>query len=33
MRCYIAAVEQNEGHVFRGQRSDIPIENIIKAGT
>jgi 1H-pyrrole-2-carbonyl-[peptidyl-carrier protein] chlorinase len=32
MRRYIAAVEQNERHVFRGQLSDIPIEDILKAG-
>jgi FADH2 O2-dependent halogenase len=32
MRRYIEAVEQNEGHVFRGQLSDIPIEDILTAG-
>ncbi len=32
MRRYIEAVEQNEKHVFRGQLSDIPIEDILKAG-
>jgi 1H-pyrrole-2-carbonyl-[peptidyl-carrier protein] chlorinase len=31
MRRYIEAVEQNEKHVFRGQLSDIPIEDILKA--
>jgi FADH2 O2-dependent halogenase len=30
MRRYIAVVEQNEGHVFRGQLSDIPIDDILK---
>ena len=30
MRRYIEAVEQNEKHVFRGQLSDIPIEDILK---
>ena len=30
MRRYISAVEQNEGHVFRGQLSDIPIHDILK---
>jgi 1H-pyrrole-2-carbonyl-[peptidyl-carrier protein] chlorinase len=29
MRRYIAVVEQNEGHVFRGQLSDIPIEDML----
>jgi hypothetical protein len=29
MRRYIAAVEQNEKHVFRKQLSDIPIEDIL----
>ena len=32
MRRYIAVVEQNEGHVFRGQLSDIPIEDILNTG-
>lgn len=32
MRRYIAVVEQNENHVFRGQLSDIPIEEVLKAG-
>ena len=32
MRRYIAVVEQNENHVFRGQLSDIPIEDILSAG-
>ncbi len=32
MRRYIAVVEQNEGHVFRGQLSDISIEAIANAG-
>jgi FADH2 O2-dependent halogenase len=31
MRRYIEVVEQNENHVFRGQLSDVPIEDIIKA--
>jgi FADH2 O2-dependent halogenase len=31
MRRYIAVVEQNERHVFRGQLSDIPIEDIVNA--
>jgi len=31
MRRYIAAVEQNEKHVFRGQLSDVPIEDILNA--
>jgi FADH2 O2-dependent halogenase len=30
MRRYIEAVEQNEKHVFRGQLSDIPINDILK---
>jgi FADH2 O2-dependent halogenase len=30
MRRYIAAVEENEKHVFRGQLSDIPINDILK---
>ena len=30
MRRYIEAVEQNEKHVFRGQLSDIPIDDILK---
>ena len=30
MRRYIEAVEQNERHVFRGQLSDIPINDILK---
>ena len=30
MRRYIEAVEQNERHVFRGQLSDIPIDDILK---
>jgi 1H-pyrrole-2-carbonyl-[peptidyl-carrier protein] chlorinase len=30
MRRYIAVVEKNEKHVFRGQLSDIPIEDILK---
>jgi FADH2 O2-dependent halogenase len=29
MRRYIEAVEKNEKHVFRGQLSDIPIEDIL----
>jgi FADH2 O2-dependent halogenase len=29
MRRYIEVVEKNEGHVFRGQLSDIPIEDIL----
>jgi hypothetical protein len=29
MRRYIAVVEKNEKHVFRGQLSDIPIEDIL----
>ena len=29
MRRYIEVVEKNENHVFRGQLSDIPIENIL----
>ena len=29
MRRYIDAVEKNERHVFRGQLSDIPIEDIL----
>jgi FADH2 O2-dependent halogenase len=33
MRRYIEVVEKNEGHVFRGQLSDIPIEDILSAGT
>ena len=32
MRRYIEAVEKNEKHVFRGQLSDIPIEDILKTG-
>jgi 1H-pyrrole-2-carbonyl-[peptidyl-carrier protein] chlorinase len=32
MRQYIAVVEQNENHVFRGQLSDIPIDDILNAG-
>jgi FADH2 O2-dependent halogenase len=32
MRRYIAAVEKNEKHVFRGQLSDIPIEDILNEG-
>jgi len=32
MRRYIAAVEENEKHVFRGQLSDIPIEEILNEG-
>ena len=32
MRRYIAAVEQNEKHVFRRQLSDIPIEDILNEG-
>jgi FADH2 O2-dependent halogenase len=31
MRQYIAAVEQNERHVFRGQLSDIPIDEYLDA--
>ena len=31
MRRYITAVEENEKHVFRGQLSDIPIEDILNA--
>jgi FADH2 O2-dependent halogenase len=31
MRRYIEVVEKNETHVFRGQLSDIPIEDILKA--
>ncbi len=30
MRRYIEVVEQNENHVFRGQLSDIPIDDILK---
>jgi FADH2 O2-dependent halogenase len=30
MRRYIEAVENNEGHVFRGQLSDVPIDDILK---
>jgi len=30
MRRYIEVVEKNEGHVFRGQLSDIPIDDILK---
>jgi FADH2 O2-dependent halogenase len=30
MRRYIEVVENNEGHVFRGQLSDIPIDDILK---
>ena len=30
MRRYIEAVEKNERHVFRGQLSDIPIDDILK---
>jgi 1H-pyrrole-2-carbonyl-[peptidyl-carrier protein] chlorinase len=29
MRKYIDAVEKNEGHVFRGQLSDVPIDDIL----
>jgi FADH2 O2-dependent halogenase len=29
MRRYISVVEKNENHVFRGQLSDIPIEDIL----
>ena len=29
MRRYIEVVEKNEKHVFRGQLSDIPIEDIL----
>ena len=29
MRRYIDVVEKNEGHVFRGQLSDIPIDDIL----
>jgi FADH2 O2-dependent halogenase len=32
MRRYIDVVEKNENHVFRGQLSDIPIEDILIAG-
>jgi len=32
MRRYIEAVEKNEKHVFRGQLSDIPIEDILNEG-
>ena len=32
MRRYIAVVEKNENHVFRGQLSDIPIEDILNQG-
>jgi FADH2 O2-dependent halogenase len=32
MRRYIAAVEENENHVFRKQLSDIPIEDILSEG-
>lgn len=32
MRRYIAAVEQNQNHVFRKQLSDIPIEDILTEG-
>jgi FADH2 O2-dependent halogenase len=32
MRRYIEAVEKNENHVFRGQLSDIPIEDILNDG-
>jgi hypothetical protein len=31
MRQYIAAVEKHEGHVFRGQLSDVPIDDILDA--
>jgi FADH2 O2-dependent halogenase len=31
MRQYIAVVEQNENHVFRGQLSDVPIDDIVSA--
>jgi hypothetical protein len=31
MRRYIEVVEKNESHVFRGQLSDIPIEDILNA--
>lgn len=31
MRRYIDVVEKNEGHVFRGQLSDIPIDDILSA--
>ena len=31
MRRYIEVVEKNETHVFRGQLSDIPIQDILKA--
>jgi FADH2 O2-dependent halogenase len=31
MRRYIDVVEKNENHVFRGQLSDIPLEDILKA--
>lgn len=30
MRRYIEVVEKNERHVFRGQLSDIPIDDILK---
>jgi FADH2 O2-dependent halogenase len=30
MRRYIEVVEKNENHVFRGQLSDIPIDDILK---
>jgi FADH2 O2-dependent halogenase len=32
MRRYIEVVEQNENHVFRGQLSDIPIEDLLNEG-
>jgi 1H-pyrrole-2-carbonyl-[peptidyl-carrier protein] chlorinase len=31
MRQYIAAVENNERHVFRGQLTDVPIDDILQA--
>jgi FADH2 O2-dependent halogenase len=31
MRQYIAAVEKNERHVFRGQLTDVPIDDILQA--
>jgi hypothetical protein len=30
MRRYIEVVEKNEKHVFRGQLSDIPIDDILR---